>query len=288
MSTQVKAFALFVLALCGLSAMATGIVDESLGDCGSMVEAIGTPVVKGSGRTFTLVCRQGHVLAHNETYKTPIWVVERLAKSRFVGSAQRARKWKSDPDLQDDGRPVAADADYSTTSKKKGRVYDRGHMAPAASMKWDADAMRESFYLSNAAPQQGVHFNQHIWAELEFLIRDWTCDRGELYVISGPIYDTTAPDTVGDGVAVPTAFFKVAYEPVQRRAIAIIMPNEEIDKGGLDTATVIGGYVVPLSDVERRAGIRLFDALPARDRTRILRTKHPIWGVVNGCGLRRG
>jgi len=266
-----------------------GIVDDSLGDCADMVKAIGAPIVKGDGRNFTLVCRAGHVLAHNDDYKTPIWVVERLRRERFAGAAQRAAKWKSDPDLVAAGVPAAADGDYKgTTSKRKHRAYDRGHMAPAASMKWDADAMRESFYLSNATPQQGHLLNQHIWAELEFLVRDWTCDRGELYVITGPIYDSDRPDTLGaNEVAVPTAFYKIAFEPRQRRAITFILPNEEVDSRKKNPSDVLSGYIVPASEVESRAGLRLFDALDARTRKRLLQTTAPMWGVVDGCRLPR-
>jgi len=284
--------AAFVVAVMLVSTShATGIVDEDLGECAPMVEAMGVPVVKGSGRTFSLVCREGHVLAHNDDYKTPIWVVERLKRARFVGNADRNAlgRWKEDPDLESDGRPVAADSDYKgTLSKHEKRKFDRGHMAPAASMKWDAQAMRESFYLSNATPQQGVHLNQHIWADLEFLVRDWTCDRGELYVITGPIYDTDSPDTLGAGkVAVPDAFYKVAFEPKQLRVIAFILPNAEVDSKGKDPADVLGDYIWPVAEVERRAGIRLFDALDTRDRARLRRNKAPMWGVMNGCKLPR-
>jgi endonuclease G, mitochondrial len=265
---------------------ATGVVDESLGDCDFMVEAIGMPIVKGSDRAYTLVCREGHVLAYSDAQKTPIWVVERLSRERFVGGAQRASNWRADPDLPADIRAV--DADYDAASSRKKRKFDRGHMAPAASMKWDDEAMRESFFLSNAAPQHGHLMNRHVWADLEFMVRDWTCDRGELYVITGPIYDSDSPETIGGNkIAVPTAFYKVAYEPRQRRAVALILPNEAVDSRKRDTADVLAEYVKPLSEVEKRTGVLLFDALDARDRNRIRRTAPALWGVANGCKLPR-
>jgi endonuclease G, mitochondrial len=271
-----------------LSIGATGLVDEDLGDCASMVEAMGAPIVKGSGRAFTLVCREGHVLAYSDDYKTPIWVVERLTRKRFNGAVPRASGWRSGPDLVNSGHEVAVDSDYAAASKKEHRKFDRGHMAPAASMKWDAEAMKESFYLSNAAPQQGHLLNRHIWADLEFMVRDWTCDRGELYVITGPLYEADQPDTIGDDkVAVPSGFYKVAFEPVQKRAIAFILPNQEVDSKGKDTAVVLSGYIKTVGEVERSAGIRLFDDLDARDRSRIQRTKPAMWGVRTGCKLPR-
>jgi hypothetical protein len=39
--------------------------------------------------------------------------------------------------------------------------YDRGHMVPAADAKISQQAMDETFYLSNVAPQVGDGFNRH-------------------------------------------------------------------------------------------------------------------------------
>ena len=38
--------------------------------------------------------------------------------------------------------------------------YDRGHMAPAADIKNSQDALSETFYLTNIAPQVGPGFNR--------------------------------------------------------------------------------------------------------------------------------
>lgn len=50
--------------------------------------------------------------------------------------------------------------------------FDRGHMAPAADMRWSATAMSESFYLTNICPQT-PSLNQGDWNRLEGKIRDW-------------------------------------------------------------------------------------------------------------------
>jgi len=39
--------------------------------------------------------------------------------------------------------------------------YDRGHMVPAADAKISQNAMDETFFLSNVAPQVGDGFNRH-------------------------------------------------------------------------------------------------------------------------------
>lgn len=115
-------------------------------------------------------------------------------------------------------------------------------------------------------------------------MRDWTCDRKDLYVVTGPIYDDDDPDTIGSNdVAVPSAFYKLAFEPRQTRAIAFILPNDQVPRRKRAVADVLADFVVTPGEVEKRAGIRLFTALAPRDRRRLLGSASPVWGVVKGC-----
>ena len=72
-------------------------------------------------------------------------------------------------------------------------------------MKWSVEAMRESFFMTNMAPQVGNSFNRHIWKSLEQRMRRWACERGVLYVVTGPLYEERpleqlVYDKDGDGV----------------------------------------------------------------------------------------
>ena len=62
--------------------------------------------------------------------------------------------------------PIATNADYTRSG------YDKGHMAPAADMKWSPEAMKESFYFSNMCPQH-PQLNRRGWKNLEEKIRNW-------------------------------------------------------------------------------------------------------------------
>ena len=87
--------------------------------------------------------------------------------------------------------------------------YDRGHMAPAADMKWSKQAMEESFYMSNICPQN-PNLNRGDWNDLEEKSRQWAKKYGAVYIACGPIYDTKRPKRIGNNkVAVPHAFYKV-------------------------------------------------------------------------------
>ena len=267
------------LATCPLLAQAQS--DEVPPDCAAMVKAIGIPDAH-AGSELEILCRTGHLLAHSDTRKTPLWVVERLTPERFKGTADRSKLCSFVPDPK--VKNGAKDADYQAKSKREKRSFDRGHMAPAADMKWTDKAMKESCYFSNIAPQQGLNLNRHIWADLEGLVRDWTCDRGEVYVVTGPIFDVEPIDTLGaDEVAVPSAFYKLVYEPRQMRAIAFILPDKAVPRAGRTAADVLTGFIVKPSEVERRSGVKMFTAMSARDRNRLRANAAPMWGVKGGC-----
>jgi len=266
----------FFLAL-ALSTFALG--QDVPQDCAPMVAAIGAPKYQGDPPDHTVLCRIGYVLSHNTDHKTPDWTVERLTPDRFKKATSRqslGNPFAPDPDLKPGQRSELKDY--------RGSGYDRGHMAPAGSMVFDEQAMIQSFYLSNMTPQVGKGMNQGIWAKLEEMTRDWACERGEVIVMTGPIYDNDKPKTIGDDkVAVPTAFYKIAYAPSSKRAIAFILPNKSIDLKGRKPWDVLKTYVVSVRDVQERTGLDFLSALPARDESRLEGTRSVMWPQRKVC-----
>jgi endonuclease G len=195
------------------------------------------------GKDGELLCRKGYLLAHSSVNKTSIWVIEHLTAKKAQGTIKRNGKFKPDPDLEVGER--AELADYKTASS----IYDRGHMAPAADMKWDQQAMNECFYLSNMVPQDKKN-NEVIWRILEEKVRRWAIEREEIYIFTGPIYADKKKETIGDNeVAVPTHIYKIVYDPVGAEAIAFILPNKELDPKDLPS------FIVTIRDVEDKTGL---------------------------------
>lgn len=159
--------------------------------CRELWERIGLPEHGDSERDTTIVCHARYVLSHSNADKTPDWVIERLTREQASGKNKRPKiKFKPEEFVPAEGR--AADKDYA------GSKFDRGHQAPSEDFNADADWMVESFILSNIVPQVGAGFNQGIWKELEALVRKLAIERGELYVITGPIYrDPDGPHADG-------------------------------------------------------------------------------------------
>lgn len=199
------------------------------------------------GEYGTLLCRKGYLLAHDQERKTHIWVAEHLTYAKADTSLARSNNFQADPDLEEGGR--AELSDY------KGSGFDRGHMAPAGDMRWDQQAMSESFFLSNMVPQVGKGMNQGIWKNLEEKVRRWALNRGEVYIYTGPIY-TGTDDTIGaNKVAVPSYLYKIVYDPVQVEAIAFIMPNQKLSASTMPT------YIVSVREIENETGLNFLSKL---------------------------
>lgn len=199
------------------------------------------------GQDGTLLCRKGYLLAYDPGRKTPIWVAEHLTSEKADASMARSNNFAPDPDLEEGER--AELADY------KGSGYDRGHMAPAGDMRWDQQAMTESFFLSNMVPQVGKRMNQGIWKDLEEKVRHWAITRGEIYIYTGPIYEEPSEVIGANKVAVPSHLYKIIYDPVQVEAIAFIMPNQKLKASDMPT------YTVPIREVEGRSGLNFLSKL---------------------------
>ena len=292
-------------ALCFASAAAAQNMHDSSGftpgpqndpeTCRDLWQGVGLPqYTRDDERDTTLVCHTKYVLSHNNAAKGPDWVLEHLTAAQVSGRNTRPKgqKFQPDPALPENGRAV--DDDY-----KKSGGFDRGHQAPSADFSEDVDWMKESFFLSNIVPQVGAGFNRDIWATLEGHVRDIAKARGELYVITGPVYPAetggktitigesenacqntivldlpSRPSICGgkatceDGVTVPSAMFKLIYDPNMRRANVFLMPNiNHRDVAGFtNSLDYIERYQVTVQALEDVTHLDFFPALSASER----------------------
>lgn len=239
-----RRIALFVLLSFILSA-AFGFADP-IEECAEYAE-FGVPSYQGK----ELLCKKGYLLAHDPEKKTATWVIEHLTREKAEGIVERG-SFKPDPELQKGKR--AELSDYSKSG------YDRGHMAPAADMRWDRQAMAECFFLSNMVPQNGG-MNRGIWKSLEENIRDWAIDRKEVYIFTGPI---GVKRKIGNNkVVVPTHLYKIVYDPHKTEAIAFIMANEKLNTQDMPK------YIVTVRQVEEKTGLNFLSKLDEMEQKRI-------------------
>ncbi len=195
-----------------------------------------------------LLCRSGYALAHDDEKKAPAWVAQRMTPERLVNRVKRTDRFTPDPDLPKGKR--AELEDY------RGSGYDRGHMAPAADMRWSPQAMAESFYLSNMAPQVGPGMNRGIWSEIESTIRQWVARRGELFIYTGPIFESGSLAKIGPNrVAVPTHFYKIVFDPVRVETIAFVVPNAPHPDRKIEE------FITSVRDIETRTGLNFLNRI---------------------------
>ncbi len=196
-------------------------------------------------RNSQLIHHTGYTVSYNKQTKIPNWVAWTLTPERLEEVVSRYDKFLPDPEVAD---PVTTD-DYTRSG------YDRGHLCPAADNKWDGQAMRESFYMTNVCPQDR-NLNRGDWNDLEEACRAWTMTYGRLYVVAGPVlYDGEHQHIGHSRVTVPEAFFKVIFCPDPLKAVGFIYKNRSGNR-------LLGAYVNSVDDVERITGIDFFPSLP--------------------------
>ena len=195
-----------------------------------------------------IITHTGYTLSYNEEYELPSYVAYELTRSEVLGGGEREDSFKEDPEVITGSASLD---DY----RKSG--YDRGHMAPAADFKWSEEAMSDTFYLSNMAPQD-PSFNRGIWADLEAVVRTMAYDNGSVYVVTGPVLTDGPYKTIGkNDVAVPKRFYKVVldYTDPELKAIGFVLPNEGSDKA-------LQSYAMSVDSVEEITGIDFYPKLP--------------------------
>ena len=196
----------------------------------------------------------GFSLSFNPTWHVPNYVAWELTASETDGATPRKSNFMPDNDIL--GSPQLDDY------RKSG--FDRGHMAPAADMKWSTEAMDDSHYLTNMCPQDRS-VNGGCWSTLENKCRQWARRDSAIIIIAGPILTDEINHTIGKSeVAVPERFFKVILSPYVNppRAIGFIVPNSPTHDG-------IQSMAVSVDQIEQLTGFDFFSCLPDDIETQV-------------------
>ncbi|SCZ96017.1 BZ3500_MvSof-1268-A1-R1_Chr8-1g09948 [Microbotryum saponariae] len=242
------------------------------------------------GPISDFLVRKAYTTAYDRRLRIPSWTAEHLTAASLKGSGNRQDvSFEEDRDIPDKFR--AHLLDYFKSG------YDRGHMVPAADAKQDQEAMKETFLLSNIAPQVGEGFNRNYWAYLEAFCRNLTSSFEDVHVFTVPLflprrspdgkwrvtYEMIAAANSAPTIAVPTHFAKVLLTSRPPRsgismalttspdrlaekewAIgAFVLPNEVIpDEARLETFIVPDPMILewlcsPVDAVESSSGLTL-------------------------------
>lgn len=189
-----------------------------------------------------------YALAYNERHEVADWVAYELTKEQLQkNNVKREDNFREDPKIKSQTANVY---DY------RGSGYDRGHLLPVADRNFSFEAMDETFFFSNIAPQVR-QFNGGIWRELEELVRDWAYKYRKVYVVTGPVLNEPPLERIGKNrVSVPAAFYKVILDisKPEYKGIGFIIPNETSEKP-------LATYATTIDEVEAITGIDFFPNL---------------------------
>ena len=237
----------------------------------------------------TLSMKEGYITCVDHRTRNPKWVLERIQRRKEGETANNSRD--NIPFYEDQAIPRHM---RSKLEDYAGSGYDRGHMAPASNHKATANELKETFSLSNIAPQVGRGFNRDYWARFERFVTLLGRSRTntEAYVITGPLY---LPEPIknfssvsGGGnnngkpppnpprwqmrypclghapwlTSVPTHFFKVvAVVPALQAADggdAALVGAFVIPNAAIPPDTPLSAFAVPLNALESAAGMQFF------------------------------
>lgn len=282
--------------------------DKDTANCRVIWQGIGLPSQPAAGKTA--VCHDRFVLSYDHASKTPDWVVEFLTAAKLTNKFKRPQtNFSADLCVPAEASPDPGD--YAGTADK----FEIGHQAPSEDFNNSSVNMSDTFVFSNAVPQAGDTFNAAIWRSLESEVRKATIARKTLYVVTGPIrgdgtarkieiakadnacggaieletFKTTSickavnkkqATQCTNGVAVPIALYKIAYDPQKKAAYAFVMGNHNYPTGL--GRPFIEESRVNVGVIEKLTGLKFFGALPAADRDRLVKTCEPttLWAAT--------
>ena len=194
------------------------------------------------------LCYEAFAVLHSGETRTPVYVGEKLNRQSILDADEkRADKFFADARL-----PRAERAELSDY---KGSGYSRGHMAPAGDMPTPA-AMAQSFSLANMVPQSSKQ-NSGPWAKIEKDTRLYASRaKGDVFVITGPVFDASSTTIGANQVRVPSHLFKLVYDAQTGRAWAHWQANADSTKAGPP---------ISYGELVKRTGVEFLAVAPRDD-----------------------
>jgi len=231
----------------------------------------------GAPASNPMVIRDLYALSVNGQTKLADWVCYHLTPHETQGTLDLERNWRNDPWLEkDEALEASPQDDYQGVKEQD---INRGHMAPLASFKGSRFASQVNFY-SNIVPQK-ADMNAGPWGRLEEKVRDLVDKYGQVWGMSGPLYEKDMPPLpkTAKPHKVPSGFWMI-----------VAASNKENPAGPQDlkVAAFIMGQETPrtfhpakslvaVEEVEKRTNLNFFWQLSAADQKKLESKKAAAW-----------
>lgn len=193
------------------------------------------------------ICREAYLAAYDPAAKIPVYVSYTLLPQNALGCFPRTNSFVADQSVQGGPRPD----DYTNTG------YDKGHAAPAGDLSWSQQVEYESFLMTNMYPQHGS-LNRGIWKLLETNVRGWAVQQNQSFTIFiGAVYNTATDKKIGNGVVVPTGFYKIVVNNNTGAYAGWGFPHVQ---PYVNLGNDLTKFRVPVSQIQKMSGVQF--ALP--------------------------
>jgi len=167
-----------------------------------------------SNRQGVPLCHHAYITFVDPAAKIPEWVVYTLTPDHALGCLPRTNAFAADQSFAGSATP----ADYNNTG------FDKGHLMPDGDASFDDQAENESFFMTNMSPQL-PGLNRGAWKLLETSVRGWTAELRQPYTIYvGNIYGA-GDKTIGKGVVVPHALYKIVINDATGEVAGWVFPQ---------------------------------------------------------------
>ena len=198
--------------------------------------------------------RDYYSLSYNEEHEVANWVAYPLGHPQIKGCVPRTDAFRIDPLITTGSANLQ---DYQNSN------FDRGHLLPAGDMKFNKQAMRDTFYMSNMAPQP-AKFNRGRWSMLETLMRSWALKYQQIWIVTGPILKEKLPTIGANKISVPVEYYKVILrkDGTRYKGIGFLM---SVDVPYPDLVS----YSLSINQIEDLSGVDFFPFLNDNDEEEI-------------------
>lgn len=203
------------------------------------------------------ICYSGFAINHSGVTRTPLYAAEHLTRERILQGKGMKRQSKFHPD---EHLPRSERAELHHYAKSG---YDRGHVAPSADM-FDLQSQFECFTLANMVPQVPEN-NRGPWEGIESAVRMMAKSKGDIYVVTGPIYQGSDIQQIVGAVMVPTKLFKAVYDPQRKEAGTYLVDN----------AADAQPQKISVEELEKIVGISIFPSVEDSVKSRLMRLPDP-------------
>lgn len=175
-------------------------------------------------------------------FKTPKLVIYQVDSYLMDAKNLPRKNIRFRPDYNLPTKCRSYSKDYSKTG------YDRGHLAPNAVFDYDYSIQKQTFLMSNIAPQK-PKLNRKLWAKIERFTRLQARKYKKISVITGVCGSS---GKIKNNVNIPEYWYKIIFLP-NGKTISFLTPNTNY---GMSKAK-LRDFLVDLETIEKECGVRI-------------------------------